>query len=452
MRIQINRNRLKQAIAEEQALFAHKHPKSQQLYQRAKQHLLGGVPMSWMARWAGHTPIFVSHAKGAHFVDVDGNDYVDFCLGDTGAMTGHAPNVTVTAMTAQAEKGITLMLPTENAIWVGEELARRFGLPYWQFALTATDANRHVLRLARHITQRPLVLVFNYCYHGTVDETFVNLIDGETVPRPSSIGAPIHPSHTTRVVEFNDIDGLAAALRTHEVACVLAEPAMTNIGIVKPANGFHEALRQLTAETGTLLVMDETHTICCGPGGYTGAYGLQPDILTIGKPLAGGMPAAAYGLSESVARRIQARTDTAGIDISGIGGTLAGNALSISTMRATLEHVLTDEAFDYTIPLATEWTNGVQDIIDEFELPWHVSQLGCRAEYWFCPTPPTNGSQAAAAVDPELDYFMHLAALNRGVLMTPFHNMALMSPSTTQSDIDFHTEIFRQCVLILNDS
>lgn len=442
----INPSRLQQALAQEQTYFAQTHPTSLALFQRAQKHLLGGVPMSWMVRWAGNAPVFVSHAKGAHFVDVDGNHYIDFCLGDTGAMAGHAPDATIAALAAQAAKGITTMLPTEDAIWVGEELSRRFNLPYWQFALTATDANRHALRLARHITQRPLVLVFNYCYHGTVDETFVNLIDGKTAARPSSIGAPIHPSHTTRVVEFNDLEALAAALKTEDVACVLAEPAMTNIGIVQPDAGFHTALRQLTRDSGTLLILDETHTICCGPGGYTAAHQLQPDILTIGKPLAGGMPAAAYGLSESVAQRIRASTEDGGVDVSGIGGTLAGNALSISTMRATLQQVLTQATFDHTIPLAAEWAEGVQGIIDEFNLPWHVTQLGCRAEYWFCPTPPHNGSQAAAAIDADLDHYMHLAALNRGVLMTPFHNMALMAPSTSHADIERHTEVFRQCV------
>jgi glutamate-1-semialdehyde 2,1-aminomutase len=443
----INKHRLQQALANELETFQKTHPKSIEMFEKARKHLLGGVPMSWMVRWAGVAPLFVTHAKGSHFQDVDGNTYIDFCLGDTGAMTGHAPDASLKAIYEQAQKGITLMLPTEDAIWVSEELTRRFNLPYWQFALTATDANRHVIRLARHITQRPRILVFNYCYHGTVDEAFVNLKDGRTVSRASNIGAPIDPSITTKVVEFNDITALKNALINRDVACVLAEPVMTNIGIVMPDEGFHTALRQITHENGTLLIIDETHTICCGPGGYTAAHGLAPDILTIGKPIAGGVPASAYGMSDEVAKRVIHCTDRDTIDVSGIGGTLAGNALSISAMRATLEHVLTASAFDHSIPLAQNWANGVQNAIDEFALAWHVSQLGCRAEYWFCPTPPRNGGEASAAIDAELDRYMHLAALNRGILMTPFHNMALIAPSTSQTDVDIHTRVFRESVL-----
>jgi glutamate-1-semialdehyde 2,1-aminomutase len=377
---------------------------------------------------------------------VDGNTYLDLCLGDTGAMTGHAPEATRNAIKAQLERGITFMLPTEDSLWVGEELARRFGLPYWQTTLTATDANRFSIRLARQITGRQRILVFNWCYHGTVDETFVTLQDGALQPRRGNVGPPVHPAQTTRVVEFNDLEALEEALSYGDVACVLAEPVMTNIGIVHPTPGFHEALRGLTRETGTLLIYDETHTICTGPGGYTAEYDLQPDILTIGKPIAGGVPAAVYGFSEAVAERIRAYARLETADTGGIGGTLAGNALSLAAMRATLEHVLTAEAYDVTITLAARFMQGVQDVIDEYGLPWQVTQLGCRAEYWFQESPPRNGGEAAAAVDHELDRYMHLFALNRGILMTPFHNMALIAPTTTADDIDYHTEVFRQSV------
>jgi glutamate-1-semialdehyde 2,1-aminomutase len=444
--IMIDRDKLKNILKQEETRFADTHPTSRELFERASKSLLGGVPMSWMRRWAGNYPVFVTEAKGACFSDVDGNTYIDFCLGDTGAMTGHAPQATVEALSRQSNIGITFMLPIEDAIGVGEELQRRFGLPFWQFALTATDANRHALRLARHITKRSLVLVFNYCYHGTVDETLINLIDGRPAPRPSSIGNPVNPALTTRVIEFNDIAALEAALASRDIACVLAEPAMTNIGIVHPAPGFHDALREITRKTGTLLVIDETHTICCGPGGYTKAHGLQPDMLTIGKSLAGGVPAATYGFSNELAERIQTNLNRDSIDISGIGGTLAGNALSIAAMRATLQNVLTQDAFDHTIPLAKKWADGTQGVIDEFDLDWHVTQLGCRAEYWFCKNPPRNGGEAAAAIDGELDRYMHLAALNRGILMTPFHNMALISPHSTEADIDAHTLAFRESV------
>jgi glutamate-1-semialdehyde 2,1-aminomutase len=403
--------------------------------------------MNWMVRWAGAFPIFVEAGSGAHFTDVDGHRYLDLCLGDTGAMTGHAPAASVEATVERVRRGTTFMLPTEDALYVGEEMARRFGLPYWQTVLTATDANRFALRLARQITGRQKILVFNWCYHGTVDETFITLTEGgTTIPRKGSVGPAVDPAVTTRVVEFNDAAALEAALADRTVACVLAEPVMTNIGIVHPEAGFHEALREITRRTGTLLIIDETHTICAGVGGYTRAQGLQPDMITLGKPIAGGIPAAVYGLSAEVAERVQARMRADESDTGGIGGTLAGNALSLAAMRATLEHVLVQEAYDRTIPLAERFADGVQSAIDAYALPWHVTRLGCRAEYWFSPTPPRNGAQAAAASDGDLDRYMHLAALNRGILLTPFHNMALIAPATTDADIDTHTQVFRESV------
>ncbi len=447
----IARNRLKAALAREDERFALEHPKSRALFERAKGSLLGGVPMNWMVRWAGPFPIFVREGLGAYFTDVDGHRYLDLCLGDTGAMTGHAPPAAVEAAIAQLRRGVTFMLPTEDAVRVGEELKRRFGLPYWQVALTATDANRFSIRLARQITRRPKILVFHWCYHGSVDESFVTLKDGVAGPRHGNIGPPVDPAVTTRVVEFNDLPALEAALAHKDVACVLAEPAMTNIGIVLPEPGFHDALRDLTRKSGTLLIIDETHTICAGPGGYTAAYGLKPDILTIGKPIAAGIPAAVYGVSEEVGAIIRARADEMDADSGGIGGTLAGNALSLAAMRATLEKVLTAQAYEKTIPLAKRFTEGVEQVIRDRELPWHVTRLGCRAEYWFCPVPPKNGSEAAAAIDPDLDRYMHLAALNRGILMTPFHNMALIAPDTSAADIDRHTAVFADSVAALFD-
>ncbi|MBA3870931.1 MAG: aspartate aminotransferase family protein [Anaerolineae bacterium] len=442
----MDRSRLQACLEQEQQRFVTRHPRSQQLYQEAQSHWLSGVPMHWMVKWAGAFPLFVDHASGAYFTDVDGLDYLDLCLGDTGAMTGHAPQATVNAIAQQIAHGITYMLPTEDVLWIGRELERRFGLPYWQLALTATDANRFAIRLARQITGRKYILVFNWCYHGTVDETFVTLDNGIATSRRGNIGPAVDPSITTRVIEFNDIPALEAALASGDVACVLAEPVMTNIGIVHPQAGFHDALREITRRTGTLLIIDETHTICTSPGGYTAAFNLEPDILTLGKPIAGGVPAAVYGFSAEVAERIRANLGIDRADTGGIGGTLAGNALSVAAMKATLEHVLTQATYDHTIPLAERWAAGVQSIIDEYHLPWHVTQLGCRAEYWFCEQAPQNGGEAVASMDDELDHYMHLAALNRGILLTPFHNMALIAPQTTSADIDFHTEVFSECV------
>jgi glutamate-1-semialdehyde 2,1-aminomutase len=441
------KKRLKPLMADEKRRFAADHPRSKALFERARASLLGGVPMNWMVKWAGDFPVFVEDANGAHFTDVDGREYLDLCLGDTGAMTGHAPAIVTEAVGERIRRGVTFMLPIEDTIWVGEELARRFGLPFWQTTLTATDANRFAIRLARQITGRRKILVFNWCYHGTVDETFITLdADDRAVPRKGNIGPAIDPSITTRVVEFNDIAALEEALAPGDVACVLAEPVMTNIGIVHPEPGFHDALRAITRRTGTLLILDETHTICTGIGGYTRAFGLEPDILTVGKPIAGGIPAAVYGFSGEVAERIQQHMTIDQADTGGIGGTLAGNALSIAAMRATLENVLIPSAYECTIPLAARFAAGVEAVITEFDLPWHVTQLGCRAEYRFSATEPRNGAEAAASDDAELDRYMHLAALNRGILLTPFHNMALIAPATTEADIDHHTDVFRESV------
>ncbi len=447
----IDRQRLKTALAAEQRRFEADHPRSKALFEEAKASLFDGVPMNWMIRWAGSFPVFVDHGQGARFVDVDGREYIDFCLGDTGAMTGHAPKGAVEAIVERLRKGTTFMLPTEDAVWVGKELKRRFGLPYWQVALTATDANRFAIRLARLITGRKKILVYNWCYHGTVDETIVTLQNGVTGPRPGNIGPAVDPAVTTKVVEFNDVKALEAALAPGDVACVLAEPALTNIGIVLPDPGYHQALREITKRTGTLLIIDETHTICAGPGGYTRAHDLAPDMLTLGKPIASGVPAAVYGFSAHVAELIRRHIDRDSSDTGGIGGTLAGNALSLAAMRATFEHVLTDEAFVHMIALGERFEAGVAGIISEKRLPWNVKRLGCRVEYWFRGEPPRNGGEAAAAVDPELDRYLHLAALNRGILMTPFHNMALMAPDTTEADVDRHTEVFRESVAALVD-
>ena len=446
----LNRARLESLLKLEELDFHTNHPKSHVLYQRARKSLHGGVPMLWMVRWAGSFPVFVKEAKGVHFTDVDGIDYIDFCLGDTGAMTGHSPDATIKTIQEQIQKGITLMLPYEDVIWVGEELQRRFGLPYWQFALTATDANRFALRMARLITGRTKILVFNYCYHGSVDETLIVLDEeGTPIPRPNNMGPQIDPLLTTKVIEFNDVAALETALSARDVAAVLAEPVMTNIGIIHPEPGYHEALRELTRKYGTYLIIDETHTICTGPGGYTASFGLQPDFLTIGKPLAGGVPAAVYGFTEEVSQLFSSRLAVDDADVGGIGGTLAGNALSIAAMKATLQYVLTDDFYDKAIKLQERFTEGIENVIKEFNLPWIVKRLGNRSEYWFRPTPPRNGGEAFAAIDHELDRYMHLFALNRGILMTPFHNMALISPDITELDLDYHTRVFREAISTL---
>jgi len=440
----IDRKRLQALQERESQRFISEHPRSAAGFRKAKNSLLGGVPMNWMTKWAGAFPLFVAHAKGAHLTDVDGRDYVDLCLGDTGAMTGHSPDVVVQAVAKRAAEGITLMLPTEDALYVGEDLKGRFGLPYWQFTLTATDANRFSIRIAREITQRNKILVFHYCYHGTVDETFAAVGNGVVGPRRGNIGPPVNPAETTRVVEFNDLNALEDALKHHDVACILAEPAMTNVGIILPEEAYWKAARELARRYGALLIADETHTICAGPGGCTAEWKLAPDLLVFGKAIGSGIPGATYGCTEEVAQRISARMHLEDCDVGGIGGTLAGNALSLAAMRVTLEHILTARNFEKMIALAHRFKEGVSREIEKRGLSWNVQRLGCRAEYTFCQKPPRNGGESAAAADFVLERFLHLYALNRGVLLTPFHNMALMCPETTEADIDLHTKVFAE--------
>ena len=444
----IDRDRLWSLRADEERRFVESHPRSGELAERAGKSLLAGVPMPWMTRWAGSFPIFLESASGACLIDVDGVEYVDLCLGDTGAMAGHGLPAVAEAVAARASSGITTMLPSEDAIWVAQELSRRFGLPQWQFAMTATDANRFVLRFARHLTGRPRIAVMEWCYHGTVDEAFATLEGDRVVPRPELMGPAVDVAMTTAVVPFNDADALDRRLAAGDVACLLMEPALTNIGIVLPEEGYLGAVREITRRHGVLLVNDETHTLCAGPGGATAAWGLEPDLLVVGKPIAGGVPLAAYGMTEDVAARLRGPMQGHGIDVAGVGGTLTANALSLAAARAALSTSLREEDFSVAIPLAERFTAGVAGVIEEHELPWHVQRLGCRAEYWFGP-PPRNGADAAAAMDDELEGFLHLWALNRGVLLTPFHNMSLFSQHHTADDVDRHTEVFGEAVATL---
>jgi glutamate-1-semialdehyde aminotransferase len=440
----IDRSRVAQLMERERATFRLRHATSGRMAEDARRSLLFGVPMNWMTRWPGDHPVFVDRAEGARFADVDGNEFIDFCLGDTGGMAGHAPPAAVDAITRQARRGITLMLPTADAAWLGEELARRFALPFWQFTLSATDANRCAIRWAREITGRSKIVVHNWCYHGTVDETIATLEDGHTVARRGNVGRPVPLAETTRVVEINDLPALEAALTLGDVAACLFEPALTNIGIVLPDPGYHAAVRELCSAHDALLVIDETHTISAGAGGCTRAWELEPDVLTIGKTLGAGIACGAYGVTEGVRKRIASRTDAKTTDVGGIGGTLAGNALSLAAMRATLGEVLTDAAFARMTALAGRFEQGVKEVIGSRGLPWHVVRLGCRVEYLFRPGRARTGAEAAAGQDELLDPFIHLYLLNRGILMTPFHNMALMSPATSATDVDRHTQVFAE--------
>ncbi|WP_458247458.1 transaminase [Streptomyces sp. MAI_2237] len=440
----MDRSRLQDLLARETAEAVRRCPRSKDAYGRAD-HLFGRVPMTWMNKTAGSFPRYLAAARGARVTDIDGHEYIDFCLGDTGAMTGHSPAAVADAVQHRFTDlgGATAMLPTEDAEWVGAELTRRFGLARWSFSLTATDANRWAIRLARAVTGRPKILFNSYSYHGSVDESLIVVgPDGRGEARPGNVGAPCDVTLTSRVAEFNDLEQLERELAHGDVAAVLMEPALTNIGIVLPEPGYLEGVRELTRRHGTLLINDETHTFSAGPGGCTAAWGLDPDLLTIGKAIGGGIPAGAYGLSAELADRLLGRTDLDLIDMGGVGGTLAGNALSVAAMRATLEHVLTDDAFAHMSKLSERFEAGVRAGIDAHGLPWTVSRLGARTEYRFASPAPRTGTESAAAADAVLEDFLHLYLANRGILLTPFHNMALMCPDTTEQDVDTHTEHF----------
>ena len=431
----------------ERRRYVEQHPRSQRLIgAHGIAGFYDGVPMHWMRDWSMPFPFVVESAHGATLRDVDGHEYADFCLGDTGSMFGHSPAPVAEAVARQSAKGLTYMLPTEDALAVGRLLAERFGLPHWQVATTATDANRFALRVARAVTGRPRILVFNGCYHGTVDETFVRLVDGRVVHRPGLLGQASDLTQLARVAEFNDVDGLRAELAHGDVACVIAEPVMTNSCMVLPAPGFHEALRTLTRQTGTLLLIDETHTISTGPGGYTRSHGLQPDLYVLGKPIAGGLPASVWGFTDEVARRLDAVRAATPAGHSGMGTTLSGNALAMAAMRATLEHVMTPAAYGTMERLASVLELNLEQAIEEFAVPWHVVRVGARVEFVCAPGPLRNGTEAEAAHAPALERAVHLSLLNDGCLIAPFHNMMLVSPATTEDQVGRLCEAFERAL------
>lgn len=447
----VDRDRLQGLIERELDIHRRRTPRSHEQYSHAR-HLLGGVPMTWMNKWAGGYPIAFTDAHGCRITDVDGNTYIDFALGDTGAMAGHSPEPTVAAIQRRIalDGGITTMMPNEDAEWVGNELSRRFGLPQWSFTLSATDANRWALRIARLVTGRPRIVSFAYSYHGSVDETLAVLSPhGLTVSREGNVGPPVPVDVTTRAAEFNDLSSVERALAHGDVAAVITEPAMTNIGIVLPEPGFLEALREQCTAHGALLIIDETHTISAGWGGCTRAWNLDPDLFVIGKSIAGGVPAGAYGVSEEVAKAIATHAEADLVDVGGVGGTLAGNALSTAAMRATLDRVLTAPAFDHMSRVATAFHGGIERVLQEYAMPWSVAQLGARVEYRFTSPSPRTGTASANAHDEDLEEYLHLYMMNRGVLMTPFHNMALMCPETSQEEVQVHTALFEEAVAAL---
>ena len=456
--VSIERSRINGIVEREESRYVAERPKSQALFERAKKSLLGGVPMTWMNVWPGAFPIFVKEGKGAYLTDVDGHRYLDLCLGDTGSMFGYSQTAVFEAIKEQMPKGMAHMLPTEDSIWVGEELKRRFKLPYWQIVMTATDANRFAIHVAREVTGRKLTLVYNGCYHGSVDETLVAILEGITINNPYSMGPLLdNPEQMARVIEFNDIDALEKALSPQDIACVLAEPAMTDVGIIPPDPGYHAALRDLTRRFGTLLIIDETHCLCAGPAGLTGEWSLEPDMFVCGKAIAAGFPAAVFGFSWEIGDKLNARIPWQ--NFFGFGGTLSGNATAVAAIKAALEHVITQSNYDKMIPLAQRLAEGIEKIIKDADLPWYVARLGCRVEFRFRATQPKNGREALFEEDASnegdllkdgltgpLEKLIHIYLANRGILLSPYHDMALISPETTSDDVEYYLKMLAECV------
>jgi len=433
-------------LEREQRRFIDQHPEALRRHSAARTHWLNGVPMQWMTDWQLPAPLIVREASGATLIDVDGREYADFCLGDTGAMFGHSPPPIAAALKQQATRGLTCMLPSEHTLRAGELLAERFGLPYWQITQTATDANRAVLRWARALTGRHLIVVFDGCYHGSLEDTLVRLEDNRAIARPGQIGQVADFASHARVVEFNDLTSLEAALADDQVACVLAEPVMTNAGMVLPQPEFWKQARQLCSRHQTLLAIDETHTLSSGPRGHAHRIGLAPDFLIVGKAIAGGVPTAAYGFTADLAQRMEHLLATKPAGHSGMGTTLAANALATAALVANLESVMTDAAYDHMLQLSSVLADGLKQQIAKRALPWHVTSVGARSELIFTSHPPRTAGESLAASDHALERLLHLYLLNRGVLVTPFHNMMLVSPATTRAQVDLLLASFEQFI------
>jgi len=409
------------------------------------------VPFHWMKDWPSPVPIVAASAKDATLTSIDGQTYDDFCLGDTASLFGHSPPALVAVLARQASEGLSYMLPTERGATLSAKLAAMFGLPQWQVTTTASEANRAVIRWCRGISGRRKILTFNGAYHGAVDDAFVDLKGGTPTMRASLIGQVHDLRDTTTVIEFNDEEALATALRACDIACVLAEPVMTNVGMVRDAPGFLQTLRALCDETGTLLVFDETHTISSGYGGHGLAHGPRPDLMVVGKSIGGGVPCAVYGFSAKVAERMATLNASRPAGHSGIGTTLSANALAITAMDTMLGEVITPAAYDHMLRGAAALVTGLETEIAHAGLDWHVTQVGARVEFLTCPTPPRDGGEAKAAMHPELEAAIHLFLANRGILLAPFHNMMLVSPVTGDDQIDRLVGAFAGCVRALKE-
>jgi glutamate-1-semialdehyde 2,1-aminomutase len=432
----IAKDRLEKLAQREAKRYAAARPKAKAALAKGADAYLGGVPLHWMTDWPmPHLPL-VARAKGARLTDIDGYEIDDFCLGDTGSMFGHSPAPVAKAIRHQATRGLTYMLPTEDALEAGRLLQEVFGPFRWQIATTATDANRFAIRVARAITRRPKILVFNGCYHGTVDDVMVELSGGKTQNRQGLMGQVAELTLGATAVEFNDLAAVEAALKTGEIAAILTEPVMTNSCMVLPDAGFHDGLRLLSRRYGALLIIDETHTISSGLGGYTAVHSLSPDMFVVGKCVAGGMPTAVWGMTDEIAQRYEEANAARPSGHSGMGTTLSANPMQFACLKATLGEVMTAKNYTHMEKLAERLAHGLSTAINRVNAPWHVVRVGARVEFICAPGPLRNGTEAGHAHQAQVEAALHTALLNRGSLIAPFHNMMLISPATKKRQVD----------------
>lgn len=445
----VDRDRVAALERRENERFVAERPRSMALLERARRTMPRGVPMSWMDDLYEHPPVFVDAGRGASLTDVDGHTYLDMYLADMSAFCGHAPPAVVEAVGRRMASGNQFLMPGEDAIVVAEHLADRYGLPKWQFTLSATQANIEVIRLARAATGREIVVVFDGKYHGHLDTTLVVLEDGEVIPEEH--GLPSSITGQARIVPFNDVDALVAALAPRDVALVLAEPAMTNAGFILPEPGFHGALRRLTREAGTLLAIDETHTLVTAHGGLTREYGLEPDMLTVGKSIAAGVPLGAYGMTEETAAHIAPPpgghlVSGEAVDQVSTGGTLFANALSMAAGRSALLEVLTEGAFEQASELGARMAEGLRAAIVASGLRWSVVQHGAHATYFFGDPPPRNAAESRALDDPQLRALIRVWLANRGVWESGWWLGPTVSLAHTTVDVDRYVALFGACL------
>ena len=434
----ISPERLAELRERELRRFAELRPRGEALLAQARKSMPNGVPMTWMAALYEHPPIMVERGSGGTFTDVDGNEYVDFNLADTSMFTGYGIEAFARTVGERAAAGPQFLLPGEDAATVAEELARRFGLPLWQFTLSATLANTEAIRLARALTGRTTVLMFDGKYHGHADELLGQMTDGRV--QPEGLGLPPDTTRNVRVVPYNDLEAVERELASGEVACVIAEAAITNLGVIQPADGFHQGLRRLASDAGAVLVLDETHTLVAGPGGLTARWGLEPDILVMGKSISGGVPLGAYGMTAPIAQVLEGATSAWGEGVA-TGGTLFANALSLAAARVTLTEVLTEPAYEHAAALGARLADGIESVAEANGLPWRAHRLFNRSGYTHAPQLPSNAVEARASFDLELYNLQRLYMANRGVWEAIDSAGPACGIQTTESQVDRYLEV-----------